>query len=66
MYQHVMRAYQTQSPQYGPMLNHYTARCLSGSSSQPTWGHDYRLQRHDTYDNDRREGYDNNYWRRGW
>ena len=40
MYQRVINAYQMQSPQYGQMLDHYTARCLSGSSSQPTWSGD--------------------------
>src|ERR1051326_8456362 len=32
-YQRVMQAYQMQSPQYGQMLDDYTARCLSGSSA---------------------------------
>jgi hypothetical protein len=61
-YQRVMRAYQMRSPQYGQMLEHYSARCLSGDSSQPAWEsrhHDYR------YDEDRR-GYDNDRWLRGW
>ena len=66
MYQRVMNAYQMQSPQYGQMLDHYTARCLSGSSSQPTWMGDYRHQWRDAYVNDRRGGYGNDYWRRGW
>jgi hypothetical protein len=35
-YQRVMEAYQTHSPYYAQMLDHYNARCLSGSS-QPTW-----------------------------
>jgi hypothetical protein len=30
-YQRVMQAYQTQSPQYGQMLDYYNARCLSGA-----------------------------------
>ena len=34
-YQRVMQAYQMQSPQYGQMLDDYTARCLSGSSAVP-------------------------------
>ena len=34
-YQRVMEAYQMQSPQYGQMLDHYNARCLSGSSTMP-------------------------------
>ena len=45
MYQRVMEAYQTQSPRYSHMLNHYSANCLSGSS-QPAWGTEYR-QPHD-------------------
>lgn len=61
MYQRVMEAYQSQSPYYSQMLNHYNARCLSGGSSQPVWeGH----QRYG-YDQDRR-GNDNDRWRRGW
>ena len=67
MYQHVMGAYQAQSPYYSQLLSHYNARCLSGSS-QPTWGGGNR-HRYDNdrvgYDNDRR-GYDNDRWRRGW
>jgi hypothetical protein len=59
MYQHVMHAYQMQSPHYGQMLNHYNARCLSGSSARPGWEGD----RHHRYDHDRR-GYD--YDRRGY
>jgi hypothetical protein len=62
MYQRVMEAYQTQSPYYAQMLNHYNARCLSGGSSQPAWEgrhHDYR------YDRNRR-GDENDPWRRGW
>ena len=66
MYQRVMEAYQMQSPHYGQMLNHYNARCLSGSSTQPTWRADNGYR----YDNDRR-GHDNDRghddrWRRGW
>jgi hypothetical protein len=57
-YQRVTEAYQMQSPRYGEMLNHYNARCLSGSSVRPGWEGD----RHHRYDNDRR-GYDND--RRG-
>ena len=34
-YQRVMEAYQMQSPQYGEMLDRYTARCLSGPSTTP-------------------------------
>ena len=67
MYQRVMEAYQTQSPQYGQMLNHYNARCLSGGSSQPTWeGHlDYRYdQDRRGYDTDR-PGYSGGRWRWG-
>ena len=54
MHQHVTQAYQMQSPHYGQMLNHYNARCLSGSSVRPGWEGD----RHHRYDNDHR-GYDN-------
>ena len=61
MYQRVMEAYQTQSPHYGGMLNHYNARCLSGSSMQPAWGGETRYR----YEHDRR-GYDNDRWHRGW
>ena len=59
MYQRVMEAYQMQSPNYSHMLNHYNARCLSGSS-QPAWGSEYR-QRYDY-----RGGYAGDHWRRGW
>jgi hypothetical protein len=52
MYQRVMEAYQAQSPYYSRMINHYNARCLSGSS-QPAWGDDYRQH----YDYDRYQGY---------
>jgi len=45
MYQRVIEAYQTQSPRYSDMLNHYSANCLSGSS-QPAWGTEHR-QRYD-------------------
>ena len=65
MYQHVMQAYQMQSPHYGQLLHHYNARCLSGST-RPTWAGDN--QRHYDYDRYRydhdRRGYDNE--RRGW
>ena len=67
MHHRVMEAYQSQSPHYSQMLNHYNARCLSGSSSQPTWRADNRYR----YDNHRR-GHDNDLdhdgdrWRRGW
>ena len=66
MYQDVMQAYQVQSPHYGQMLNHYNARCLSGSSARPVWDGD-RRHRHDRgrYDNDRL-GYDYDRGRRGW
>jgi hypothetical protein len=67
MYQRVMEAYQVQSPHYGQMLNHYNARCLSGSSTRPAWDGDNR-DRYDyargRYDNDR-VGYDNDRGRRG-
>jgi hypothetical protein len=67
MYQRVMEAYQVQSPHYGQMLNHYNARCLSGSSARPGWEGDHH-HRYDQdrrwYDNDRR-GYDEDRWHRG-
>jgi hypothetical protein len=61
MYQRVMEAYQVQSPNYGEMLNHYNARCLSGSSARPAWdsGHRHR------YDNNRYRYDDNDRGRRG-
>src|SRR5216110_2015374 len=68
MYQRVMEAYQVQSPHYGQMLNHYNARCLSGSSARPAWDGD-RRHRYDhdrgRYDNDRLCD-DDNRGRRGW
>jgi hypothetical protein len=68
MHQRVMQAYQTQSPHYGQMLNRYNARCLSGSSTQQNWGHDYRHRFYDDHRgyNDDRRGYDNDRWHRGW
>jgi hypothetical protein len=60
MYQRVMEAYQTQSPHYGGMLNHYNARCLSGSSMQPAWNGETRYRYED------RGGYDYDRGRRGW
>jgi hypothetical protein len=66
MYQRVMEAYQTQSPYYGQMLNHYNTRCLYGASSQPSWEgrhHGYRYdQDRRGYDNDR-SGYGGGRWR---
>lgn len=57
LYQRVMGAYQAQSPYYGQMLNHYNARCLSGSSMQPGWnGHERHWDDHD------RRGHDNDRW----
>jgi hypothetical protein len=61
MYQRVMEAYQIQSPHYGGMLNHYNARCLSGSSMQPAWNGENPYR----YEHDRR-GYDYDPWHRGW
>jgi hypothetical protein len=58
LYQRVMEAYQAQSPYYSRIVNHYNARCLSGSS-QPAWGG----QR---YQYDRDQGYGGDHWRRGW
>jgi hypothetical protein len=68
MYQHVIEAYQMQSPHYGQMFNHYNARCVSGASAGPTWDGDYRHRYdHDRgrYDNDRL-GYDYDRGRGGW
>lgn len=66
MYQRVVEAYQTQSPRYSHMLNHYSANCLSGSS-QPAWGTEHR-QRYDYRGGQRydyRGGYgDQRHW--GW
>ena len=67
MYQHVMEAYQMQSPNYSQMLNDYNARCLSGGSFQPAWEgqRDYRYdQDRHGYDNDR-PGYSGGRWRWG-
>jgi hypothetical protein len=68
MFERVMEAYQVQSSHYGQMLNHYNARCLSGSSARPVWDGDHRHRYdHDRgrYDNDRL-GYDYDRGRRGW
>src|SRR5438270_116473 len=69
MYQRVMEAYQTQSPHYGQMVNHYNVRCLSGASSQPSWEghHHYRYERdrRGYYEQDR-NGYNDDRGRRGW
>jgi hypothetical protein len=65
MYQRVMEAYHMQSPHYGSMLNRYNARCLSGSSMQPTWNGETRNRYDNRYDNDRR-GNDYDRWHRGW
>jgi hypothetical protein len=56
MYQRVMGAYQAQSPHYAEMLDHYNARCLSGSSVAPTWQGDGYNQ----------PGYSHGRWRGGW
>jgi hypothetical protein len=66
-YQRLMEAYQTQSPRYGQMLNHYNARCLSGSA-QPAWegGHRHRYDNGRRWDDNGRRGYDNDRWRHGW
>ena len=66
-YQRLMEAYQAQSPYYGQMLNHYNARCASGSA-QPAWegGHRHWYDNdHRKYDNDRR-GYDYDRGRGSW
>src|SRR5689334_4169184 len=60
MHRSVTEAYQARSPHYGQMLNHYNARCLSGSSVRPGWEGD----RHHRYDSDRRR-YDNDRGHRG-
>ena len=68
-----MQGYQfdAQSPRYAEMLNHYNARCLSGSSSMEG----YHQRRHDDdrwrRDDDRwgqdseRRGRDDDRWRQG-
>ena len=64
MYNRVTGAYQSQSPYYTQMLNHYNARCLSGSSSME--GDHHRRHDDDRWrrDNDR-WGQDNDRWRQG-
>ncbi len=57
MYNRVMGAYQAQSPYYTQMLNHYNARCLSGSSAMEGYHH----RRHD----DDRWRRDDNRWGQG-
>jgi len=65
-YNRMMQAYQSdaQSPRYAEMLNHYNARCLSGSSSMEGYHH----RRHDDdrwdHDNDRWDR-DGDHWRQG-
>jgi hypothetical protein len=64
MYQRVMGAYQAQSPYYTRMLDHYNARCLSGSSMMEGYHH----RRHDDdrwRRDDDRWGQDNDRWRQG-
>ena len=65
MYNRVMEAYQSQAPYYTQMLNHYNARCLSGSSTMEGYHH----RRHDDdrwrRDDDDRSGQDNDRWRQG-
>jgi hypothetical protein len=66
MHHRVMEAYQTRSPDYGQMLNHYNARCLSGSSARPGWERDDRNRHeYDRHEYDRR-GYNDDHLRRGW
>jgi hypothetical protein len=63
MYGRVMEAYQSQSPYYTQMLDHYNARCLSGSSTMEGYYH----RRHDDdrwRRDDNRWGQDNDRWRR--
>ena len=62
-YQRLMEAYQAQSPHYGQMVEHYNARCLSGSSAAPTWQGD-RYQGYQGYDN--APGYSHGRFRSGW
>ena len=81
-YQRVMEAYQMQSPQYGQMLDHYNARCLSGSSTGP-YQTPYAYQQPvdpvaaflggmvggvagEALEGDRSRRYDNERGRRGW
>lgn len=68
MHQRVMEAYQTRSPQYGEMLNHYNARCLSGSSTRPGWDGDHRRRYEEDRrgSNDDRHGYNDDHGRRSW
>src|SRR4249920_2755313 len=64
VYNRVMGAYQAQSPYYTQMLNHYNARCLSGSSTMEGYHHrrydDDRWRR-----DDNRWGHNDNRWRQG-
>jgi hypothetical protein len=64
MYNRVIGAYQAQAPYYTRMLNHYNARCLSGSSMME--GHHYRRHDGDRWRrDDDRWGQDNDRWRQG-
>jgi hypothetical protein len=65
LYSRMMQAYQfgVQSPRYAEMLNHYNARCLSGSSNVEG----YHQRRHDDdrwHRDDDRWGQDNDRWDR--
>jgi hypothetical protein len=64
MYNRVIEAYQSQAPYYTQMLNHYNARCSSGSSTMEGYHH----RRHDDdrwRRDDDRSGQDNDRWRQG-
>ena len=64
MYQRAMEAYQAQSPHYTRMLEHYNARCLSGSSGGPGWeGHHRRHFQDERYE---RRGYGERRWEERW
>ena len=65
MYQRVMGAYQAGSPHYSQMVEHYNARCLSGSSAQPTWQGE-RYPGYQGYDNGSGWGYSHGRLRGGW
>jgi hypothetical protein len=69
MYQRIMEAYQTQSPNYRRMFNRYNARCLSSGSSQPASQRRHRNNLHDQgyyrHDHERRADASDR-WRRGW
>jgi hypothetical protein len=65
MHHRVMEAYQQQSPHYRQMLNHYNARCLSGSS-QPTGEGNRRRYDYDRHGEYNHYGDNDDRGRRGW